>query len=137
MGERLLRTPAEAAEMLAIRKSRLLGMVRGGGIGYVRFIPSGPCGSRPRNSTASPTAGRLIRWCGRFQLARTDAHPRRRPHEPQVDLDAARPAPRNLSAGTRAEWMTGAARRRFVVGGWAAARTAAQDAATVRQKGTR
>ncbi len=75
MGERLLRTPAEAAEMLAIRKSRLLGMVRGGGIGYVRFIPSGPCGSRPRNSTASPTAGRLIRWCGRFQLARTDAHP--------------------------------------------------------------
>ena len=39
MGERLLLTPAEAAEMLAIPKSRLLGMVRGGGIGYVRFGP--------------------------------------------------------------------------------------------------
>ena len=39
MGERLLLTPAEAAEMLAVPKSTLLGMVRGGGIGYVRFGP--------------------------------------------------------------------------------------------------
>jgi excisionase family DNA binding protein len=39
MGEQLLLTPAEAAAMLAIPKSRLLAIVRGGGIACVRFGP--------------------------------------------------------------------------------------------------